>query len=101
MKRNPKKCAFGVSLGKFLRFLVSQRGIEVNPEKIRVVLEMQAPQNIKQLQQLMGRIVALNRFISRSTDKKVLRKAFAWSEDCDKAFLELKEYLGSPPLLSK
>jgi len=47
MKLNPMKCAFGVSSGKFLRFMVSQRGIEVNPEKVKVVLNMQAPRNTK------------------------------------------------------
>jgi hypothetical protein len=81
MKLNPAKCAFGVSSGKFLGFMVSSRGIEANPEKIRAVLEMQAPRTTKQLQQLTGRIAALNRFISRSTDKclpffTILRKAF-------------------------
>jgi hypothetical protein len=81
MKLNPTKCAFGVSSGKFLGFMVSQRGIEANPEKVRAVLEMEAPKTTKQLQRLTGRITALNRFISRSTDKclpffKILRKAF-------------------------
>jgi hypothetical protein len=83
MKLNPTKCAFGVSSGKFMGNLVSQRGIEANPEKVRAVLEMQPPRTTKQLQQLTGRIAALNRFISRSTDKclpffKILKKAFVW-----------------------
>jgi len=69
MKLNPTKCAFGVSSGKFLGFMVSQRGIEANPKKVRAVLEMEAPRTTKQLQRLTGRIAALNRFISRSTDK--------------------------------
>jgi hypothetical protein len=81
MKLNSAKCAFGVSSGKFLGFMVLSRGIEANPEKIRVVLEMQAPRTTKQLQQLTGRIADLNRFISRSTDKclpffKILQKTF-------------------------
>jgi ribonuclease HI len=66
---------------------------------------MQAPRTTKQLQQLTGRIAALNRFISRSTDKclpffKILRKAFVWNDECEVAFGHLKEYLASPPLLS-
>jgi hypothetical protein len=69
MKLNPSKCTFGVSSGKFLGYLVSQRSIEENPEKVRAVLEMQPPRTTKQLQQLTGRIAALNRFISRSTNK--------------------------------
>jgi hypothetical protein len=105
MKLNPAKCAFGVSSGKFLGFMVSSRGIEANPKKIRVVLEMQAPRTTKQLQQLTGRIAALNRFISRSMDKclpffKILRKTFVWSNECEEAFGQLKEYLANPPLLS-
>jgi hypothetical protein len=86
--------------------MVSQRGIEANPEKFKAVLDMQAPRTTKQLQQLTGRIAALNRFISRSTDKclpffKILRKAFKWSEECEEAFGKLKEYLTNPPLLSR
>jgi hypothetical protein len=60
MKLNPMKYAFRVSSGKFLGFMVSQRGIEVNPEKVKAVLDMQAPRTTKQLQQLTGRIAALN-----------------------------------------
>jgi hypothetical protein len=105
MKLNPAKCAFGVSSGKFLGFMVSSRGIEANLEKIRAVLELQAPRTTKQLQQLTGRITALNWFISRSTDKclpffKILRKTFVWSSECEEAFCLLKEYLANPPLLS-
>jgi nucleotidyltransferase/DNA polymerase involved in DNA repair len=66
MKLNPAKCAFGVSSRKFLGYMVSNRGIEANPEKIQAVLDVQSPKNMKQLQQLTGRIVALNQFISRS-----------------------------------
>jgi hypothetical protein len=48
MKLNLSKCAFDVSFGKFLGFMVSQRGIEANPDKIRAILEMQPPRNIKE-----------------------------------------------------
>uniref|UniRef100_A0A2N9I4E8 RNA-directed DNA polymerase n=1 Tax=Fagus sylvatica TaxID=28930 RepID=A0A2N9I4E8_FAGSY len=68
MKLNPSKCAFGVYSGKFLGFMVSQRGIEANPDKIKAILEMQPPKNTKEVQRLTGRIAALNRFMSRSTD---------------------------------
>ena len=105
IKLNPSKCAFGVFSGKFLGFRVSQRGIEANPDKIRAILEMQPPRTIKETQGLTGRIAALNRFVSRSTDKclpffKVLRKAFKWMDECQQAFEELKEYLATPSLLS-
>jgi ribonuclease HI len=105
MKLNPSKCAFGVYSGKFLGFMVSQRDIEANPDKIKAILEMQPPKTTKEIQRLTGRIAALNRFVSRSTDKclpffKTLKKAFVWTDECQQAFDELKRYLTEPPLLS-
>ena len=105
MKLNPSKCAFGVASGKFLGFMVSHKGIEANPEKIKAILEMKPPQNIKEVQSLTGRIAALNRFVSKATDKclpffKVLKKAFEWTDKCQRAFQDLKTYLVTPPLLS-
>ena len=52
MKLNPSKCAFEVSFGKFLGFMVSHRGIEANPDKIQVILNMEPPRNIKEVQSL-------------------------------------------------
>ena len=69
MKLNPSKCAFGVSSGKFLGFLVSHRGIEANPDKIQAILDMKPPQNVKEVQSLTKRVVALNRFVFKATDK--------------------------------
>ena len=69
MKLNPGKCAFGVTAGKFLGFMVSQRGIEANPNKIRAIMDMAPPRNVKEVQSLNGKIVALNMFMSRATDK--------------------------------
>ena len=105
MKLNPSKCAFGVSSGKFLGFIVSQRGIEANLETVRAILEMSSPRTTKEVQSLTGRVAALNRFVSKATDKclsffKTLKKAFAWTEECEIAFQELKHYLSNPPLLS-
>ena len=87
MKLNPGKCAFGVLLGKFLGFMVSQQGVEANPDKIRAILEMTPLMNVKEVQSLNGRVVALNRFASRVTDKclpffKTLKKAFKWVDEC-------------------
>ena len=63
MKLNPSKCAFEVSSGKFLGFMVSKRGIEANPDKIQAILNMEPPKNIKEVQSLTRQVVALNRFI--------------------------------------
>ena len=105
MKLNPSKCVFGVIARKFLGFMVSQRGIEVNPEKVRAILELEPPRTVKAVQSLNGKVAALNRFVSRATDKclpffRVLRKSFEWTDKCQKAFEDLKKYLSSPPLLS-
>ena len=105
MKLNPNKCAFGVMAGKFLGFMVSQRGIEVNPEKIRAIMELEPPMTAKEVQSLNGKIAALNRFISKAMDKclpffHTLRKSFEWTNECQKAFEELKKYLSTLPLLS-
>ena len=105
MKLNPSKCAFGVALGKFLGFMVSHKGIKANLEKIKAILDMKPPQNIKEVQFLIERVAALNRFISKATDKclpffRVLKKAFEWTDECQKVFQDLKIYLVAAPLLS-
>ena len=102
MSLNLGKCAFGVSLGKFLGFIVSQQGIEANPEKIWAILEITSLKTVKKALTLTRRIVALNRFISKAIDKclsffKNLKQAFAWMSECKKAFQELKRYLSNPP----
>ena len=68
MKLNLSKCVFEVSVGKLLGFMVTQRGIEVNPDQIKVVMETSAPSSKKELQRLTGRLVALGRFIVHSGD---------------------------------
>ncbi|KAL5579951.1 hypothetical protein UlMin_012393 [Ulmus minor] len=69
MKINPAKCAFGVTSGKFLGFMVNHQGIEANPAKIQAFLDMESPRKVKEVQSLTGCVAALNRFISRATDK--------------------------------
>jgi hypothetical protein len=54
MKLNPNKCVFGVCAGKLLGFLVSHRGIEANPEKIKVIEVMRPPNHIRDVQKLTG-----------------------------------------------
>ena len=105
MKLNPSKCAFGVSLGKFLEFMVSHKRIEANPDKIQAILDMKLPRSIKEVQSLTGQVTALNMFVSKAIDKclpffKVLKKTFEWTDECQKAFQDLKTYLTTAPLLS-
>ncbi|XP_074314330.1 uncharacterized protein LOC141649542 [Silene latifolia] len=88
--------------------MVTQRWIEASTEQIKTILQLESPQEPKDVQRLTGRVAALNRFISRSSDRcrlfyDVLRKSqrFEWTEEHEKAFQELKRYLSTPPLLSK
>ena len=100
MKLNPAKCSFGVSARKFLGFIINNRGIEANPDKIKVVLDMLPPSNIKDIQCLTGRIAALSRFVDKCRPFfQVLKKAFQWDAHCQEAFTALKTYLSSPPIL--
>jgi hypothetical protein len=105
-KLNPDKCVFGVTASKLLGFLVSCRGIEANPEKIKTIEAMRPPARIKEVQKLTGCLAALSRFISRLAERalpffKLLRKSgpFVWTDDADEAFQELKRYLTSPPIV--
>jgi hypothetical protein len=93
MRLNPAKCTFGVRLGKFLSFMLSERGIEANPDKCRVITEMCSPKSIKEVQQLTGRIAALSKFMSKVGEKArpffqciKKAKAFQWTYKCHKAF---------------
>ena len=106
MKLNPLKCASGVSAGLFLGFMVTQRGIEANPAQLKAILQSPAPSSKKGIQQLTGRLAALGHFISRFTDHlkpffTTLRGANRgeWTEECDRAFIEIKQYLIEPPIL--
>jgi hypothetical protein len=105
-KLNPDKCVFGVSAGKLLGFLVSYRGIEANPEKIKAIEAMRPPARIKNVQKLTGSLAALSRFISRLAERalpffKLLRKSgpFSSTEEAEQAFQELKQHLVSLPIL--
>ena len=104
---NVSKCSFGVGLGKFLGYMVTHRGIEVNPNQIKAINNLQPPRNPKEVQKLIGMMAALNRFISRSADRcrpffllLYKWKEFEWSEECVVAFQQLKQYLSHPPIMS-
>ena len=105
MNLNPNKCAFGVTTKKFLSFMVSQRAIEVNPEKIWAIMDLEPLKTIKEVQNLNGKIATLKRFVSKATNKclpffHTLRKSFEWTDECHETFEELKKYLSSLPLLN-
>ena len=92
MKLNPLKCTFGVSSGKFLGFMLTQRGIKANPIQLKAIMDSQTPTSRKGVQQLTGRLATLGRFISRFTDclkpfiatLKGAQRA-SWNQECDQA----------------
>jgi ribonuclease HI len=100
LKLNPEKCVFGVKNGKFLGCLVSTKGIEANPSKIKAILRIEPPNSKKGAQRLARRLASLNRFISRSAEMnlpffEILKsvEVFQWGPAQQKAFEELKQYL--------
>nr|XP_027191080.1 uncharacterized protein LOC101494924 [Cicer arietinum] len=106
LRLNPAKCTFGVRSGKLLGFIVSQKGIEVDPDKVRAIQEMPAPRTEKEVRGFLGRLNYIARFISHLTATcepifKLLRKdqKVEWNENCQKAFEKIKQYLSKPPIL--
>nr|ABF98738.1 retrotransposon protein, putative, Ty3-gypsy subclass [Oryza sativa Japonica Group] len=107
MKLNPEKCIFGVPSGKLLGFMVSQRGIQANPEKINAILNMKPPSSQKDVQKLTGCMAALSRFVSRLGEWgmpffKLMKKSdnFQWGPEAQKAFEDFKKLLTTPPVLA-
>jgi hypothetical protein len=93
IRLNPTKCSFEVQAGKFLGFLLTRRGIEANPEKCQAIINMRSPSNIKEVQQLTGRLAALSRFLSCAGDKAFTffasikkKERFEWTPECEEAF---------------
>ena len=108
LKLNPKKCVFRMEVGKFVGFLLTERGIEANPDKCATIIGMRRPVSVKEVQQLTGCMAALSRFLSASGDKgypyfQCLKKnnRFVWTCECEEAFIRLKEYLANPLVLCK
>ena len=108
MRLNPEKCSFGIQSGKFLGYMITRRGIEVNPDKCKAILDMKSPSSVKDVQKLTSRIAALSRFLPCSGSKaapffQCLRKnkTFTWSDECEEVVQQLKVHLSKPPVLSK
>ena len=106
MKLNPLKCAFEASADRFLGFMVTQRGIEANHAQLKAILQSPTPSSKKGIQQLTDRLAALGRFISRFMNRlkpflATLRGAnrAEWNEECDQAFMAIKQYLTEPSIL--
>ena len=104
---NASKCSFGVGSGKFLGYMVTHRGIEVNHDQIKAINNLRSPQNPKEVQKLTRMAATLNRFISRSADRcrpffLLINKwkGFKWTEECATTFQQLKDYLARPPIMS-
>ena len=103
---NPKKCIFGVTSGKLLGHIVSQKGIEVDPDKVKAIREMPPPKNEKEVRGFIGRLQYISRFIAKLTTIceqifKLLRKnqPVIWDDKCQVAFETIKNYLMNPPML--
>ena len=93
LRLNASKCSFGVGLDKFLGYMITHKGIEVNPDQIKAINDLRTPWNSKEVLKLTGMAAALNRFISRSADRCRLFfllinkwKNFEWTEECARAF---------------
>jgi ribonuclease HI len=108
LKMNPLKCAFGVSAGKFLGFMVHERGVEIDPKKIEKIHDFKAPTCKKEVQKLLGKVNYLRRFISNLAGKidafvpilRLKKEAdFTWGAKQKETFEELKRYLSTPPVV--
>ena len=106
LKLNPVKCTFGATFEKWLGFVVSKKGIKIDPDKVRAIQDLPPPRTLKEVRSFIGRLNYITRFISQMTAKcdpifKMLRKhnSGEWDEECQEAFDKVKEYLTNPPVL--
>jgi hypothetical protein len=107
VKLNPEKCVFGVPRGMLLGYIVSQRGIEPNPEKVAALKRMGPIRDLKGVQKVLGCLAALSRFISRLDEKglplyRLLKKheRFSWTVEAQEALDKLKATLTHAPILT-
>lgn len=108
VRLNPAICAFSVEWGKFLGYIVSQRGIEDDPEKLEVIEGMRSSTCHKEVRSLNAWLATLNRFLTKLGDKplpffQVLKAnlKFEWNLECEKEFQGLKQHLKTLPPLAK
>ena len=106
LKLNPARCTFGAIFEKLLRFIVSKKGIEVNPDKIQAIQNLPPPHIQREVWGFFSRLNYISRFISQISTKcdpifKLLKKhnSWEWTEECQIAFDKVKDYLSTPPIL--
>jgi hypothetical protein len=107
VKLNPEKCVFGVPRGMLLGYIVSQRGIEANPEKVAALERMGPIRDLKGVQKVLGCLASLSRLISRLGEKglplyRLLKKhkRFCWTVEAQEALDKLKATLAHAPILT-
>ncbi|XXG47947.1 hypothetical protein AAC387_Pa02g2508 [Persea americana] len=107
LRMNPLKCFFGVSSGKFLEFIVRKAGIELDPIKVKAILEMPSPRTLREPKRFQGRLTYIRQFISNLSGKcrpfsRLMKKGvdFVWDAECEAAFQDIKSYLTKPPVLA-
>jgi hypothetical protein len=107
MKLNPEKCTFGVPAGQLLGYIVSQRGIEANPSKIKAIEALEPLTELRDVQKFAGCLASLSQFISQIGEKamplyQLMKKTdhFIWSQRTDDAFNDLKQALSIAPVLA-
>ena len=106
LRLNSNKCTFGIRSGKLLGFIVSQRGIKGDLDKVKAIQEMPASRTEKEVRDFLGRLNYISRFISHLTATcepifKLLRKdqSVEWNEDFQTTYETIKQYLQEPPIL--
>ena len=77
LKLNPEKCVFRVEAGKFLKFLLTKRGIEANPDKCTAIIKMRSLATIKEVQQLTGQMATLSLVSCQLVETRVTRSSSA------------------------
>ena len=104
LRMNPLKCAFGVSSGKFLGFLVRSRIIDVDPAKATTIATMRPPATVKELKSFLGKVSYIQRFIPRLasitfafTKLRRKRQSFEWGETQQTAFKRLQPIMMNLP----
>jgi len=106
LKLNPAKCTFGAKSGKLLGFVVSEKGIEIDLDKVKAIQELSPPRTQKEVSGFLGRLNYIARFISQLTEKcdpvfRLLKKhnPGEWDEECQRAFDKVKQYLSNALVL--